>query len=117
MTTDRALGFRLTALSVVLSLVAAALPLGRAQAALVATEQVLTPARIAAQRAQIKTFLQRAEVQARLLGLGVSPAETEARLAGLADEEVARIADQLDRLPAGQGFFETAILAGVFIFI
>ena len=68
-----------------------------AQAGLVSTESVLVPG----QRDRIATILDRADVQSRLEAFGVSPADVKARVAAMADEEVAQLAGQIDSLPAG----------------
>jgi len=67
------------------------------QAAIVATDAALA----AAQRDRVATLLGRADVRAQLEAHGVRPADVQARVAALTDEEVAQLAGQLDRLPAG----------------
>src|SRR5213079_1766024 len=66
-------------------------------AAIVATDAALA----AAQRDRVATLLGRADVRAQLEAHGVRPADVQARVAALTDEEVAQLAGQLDRLPAG----------------
>ena len=68
-----------------------------AQAAVVATDAALA----AAQRERVATLLERGDVRAQLEAHGVRPAEVKARVAALTDEEVAQLAGQLERLPAG----------------
>src|SRR5256885_2804926 len=72
------------------------LPL-RSQAAIVGTNAALA----AAQRDRVSTLLDRADVRAQLEAHGVRPADVKARVAALTDEEVGKLAGQLDRLPAG----------------
>jgi hypothetical protein len=67
------------------------------QAAIVGTDATLA----AAQRDRVATLLDRAEVRAQIEAQGVRRADVEARVAALSDEEVAQLAGQLDRLPAG----------------
>jgi len=80
----------------VVSMTGLALPLP-AQAAVVATDAALA----AAQRERVATLLERGDVRAQLEAHGVRPAEVKARVAALTDEEVAQLAGQLERLPAG----------------
>jgi uncharacterized Fe-S cluster-containing radical SAM superfamily protein len=70
-----------------------------AYAGIVSTETVIT----GADRGQIASFVQRADVQTRLQAMGVNPLEVEARVAALSDQEAALLAAQLDELPAGGG--------------
>ena len=70
-----------------------------AYAGIVSTETVIA----GAERVQIASFVQRADVQTRLQAMGVNPLEVEARVAALSDAEAALLAAQLDELPAGSG--------------
>ena len=98
---------------------AATLPMGFAQAGLVPTDQVITETFGASdERARVEAFLAREDVQEQFAALGVDPAEAALRVAALSDDEVAKIAGQLDQLPAGEGFFVTAaIVAGAILLI
>ena len=53
------------------------------------------------ERDQVRNFLERADVQARMQSLGVDPAAARARVDALGDEEVAALAGRIDELPAG----------------
>jgi len=66
-------------------------------AAIVGTDAALA----ATQRDRVATLLGRADVRAQLEAHGVRPADVQARVAALTDAEVAQLAGQLDRLPAG----------------
>jgi hypothetical protein len=55
----------------------------------------------AAQRDQVNRLLERADVQARLADFGVKASEVKARVAALADDEVAQLVQKIDSLPAG----------------
>jgi len=68
-----------------------------ASAAIIATDQVTA----SAERDRVKSFLDRAEVQARMQALGVNPQAARARVDALSDDEVATLAGRLDQLPAG----------------
>ncbi len=68
-----------------------------ALAGIVSTEQSLA----GADRDRVAALLERPEARERLQALGVSPAEARARVAALSDEEAARLAAEIDALPAG----------------
>lgn len=65
------------------------------------------------ERERVATFLEREEVRAQLAAKGVSLADAKARVAALSDEEVGRLAGQIDSLPAGGDVL--GILLTVFI--
>jgi hypothetical protein len=52
-------------------------------------------------RTRISSLLDRAEVQAQLATYGVSAADVHARVAAMTEEEVARLAANIDNEPAG----------------
>lgn len=62
------------------------------------------------QRQQVDSFLQRGDVQERLTAMGIDPEDAKARVANLSDQEVDRIAQHLDQLPAGGSSVIGAIL-------
>lgn len=66
-------------------------------AGIVATEEV----HATAQRDQVRDFLARADVQARMQAMGVDPGAARDRVEALADDEVAALAGEIERLPAG----------------
>lgn len=68
-----------------------------ASAAIIATDQVAA----SAERDRVKEFLDRAAVRERLQALGVDPAAASARVDALSDQEIATLAGEMDRLPAG----------------
>lgn len=71
-----------------------------AQAALLGTDAVLAPA-TQPERDRIAGMLNRAEVRAQLGAYGVSPADIQARVAALTDDEAAQLAAHIETLPAG----------------
>jgi len=81
-----------------------------AYAGIVGTEAVIT----GVERGQIASVLQRNEVQSRLRAMGVDPAEVQARVAALSDEEAAQLAARLDELPAGGSDF---LMVALIIFL
>jgi len=103
---------RLVASLLVVSIAGMGLPLP-AQAGMVGTDAVVA----SAERDRIVSMLDRAEVRAQLEAFGVSPTDVKARIAALTDVEVAQLAGQIDRLPAGGNGIEVIVSALVLIFI
>ena len=87
------------------------LPIGMAHAGMVTTKTIIeqqapetiTGERAAAPRERIRDLFTRDDVRTEMIALGIEPAEAEARIAALTDQEVADIAGKLDQLPAGEG--------------
>ncbi|MGR7919840.1 PA2779 family protein [Zobellella denitrificans] len=102
----------------ILSLVMGSMPLTvQAQpVALVSTQQLLATEQVNADRERIRELLARTEVRDQLVGLGVEPAEVEARVAALSDSEVRQMAERLDSMPAGANAVVGALLT-VFIIL
>ena len=92
------------------------LGVGTAQGGMVATQDVVAEGEVANDRAQVKAFLARSDVQQQLRSLGVSPAEASERVATLSDSEVQRIAGELEERPAG-ALVGDVISAAVTIFV
>ena len=86
---------------VVLGMLALSLHLPAANAALVGTEAVVSTAQAQQDRERVLHTLNRDDVQAQLVARGVDPAQVQARLESLTDEEVQTLAANLDQLPAG----------------
>ncbi len=87
--------------AVVTGLLALNLHLPAAQAALVGTGAVVQATQAQQERARIHEALNREEVKAKLASLGVDPAQVQARVDALTDEEAQRLAKQMDEMPAG----------------
>jgi hypothetical protein len=96
---------RFIAILMAVALTVGALP-PKALADMIPTDAVAT----AGARDRVALALSRTEVQARLKALGVNPADVQARVAALSDDEVAAIAGRLDALPAGGDGFIGAIV-------
>ena len=82
-----------------------ALPLPT-QAAMVATDKVLG----APERAHLSQWLARDDVRARLGQYGVKPADVQARIAAMSDDEVAQLDGKIDALPAGGDIIGAIVL-------
>ncbi len=86
-------------------------------AALIGTETVLDSIHDQEARDQLKQFLTREDVQAALIAHGIDPMEAKRRINALSDEEVIRIADQIDQLPTGGGAVETLLVIILALFL
>ncbi len=72
-----------------------------AVAGVVSTAEAVAAARGESPRAVVDAALARADVQAKFAELGVDAAAIEGRLAALSDQEVAKLAGQIESAPAG----------------
>jgi hypothetical protein len=81
---------------------------------MVGTEAVVNAAQTQQYRERLLTALNRDDVQAQLLARGVEPAQVQARVDSLTDEEMQTLATNMDQLPAGGDGLVGAL---VFIFI
>ena len=86
---------------VVLGLLALSLHLPAAHAGMIGTEAVVNAAQAQQNRERLHSALSRNDVQARLLARGVDPAQVQARVDSLTDEEMQTLATEMDQLPAG----------------
>jgi predicted neutral ceramidase superfamily lipid hydrolase len=80
---------------------------------MIGSEETLSAAQVDADRATISAWLARAEVRDELVAMGVSPAEVEARVAALGDDEIRDLAGTVGTAPAGAGI----VGALVFVFV
>ena len=97
---------------VVLSLLALNLYLPAAHAGMIGTEAVINAAQTQQYRERLQNALNRDDVKAQLLARGVDPAQVQARVNNLTDEEVQTLATNMDQLPAGGDS-----LLGVLVFV
>jgi hypothetical protein len=99
------------------AMVAAVYPLP-ARAGMIATQTAIdaqgSPERLA-NLDKVRTSLARADVREQLQALGVDPADAAARAASLPDADLARLADGMDKLPAGGDYGFLAIIGVVFL--
>jgi hypothetical protein len=86
---------------VVLGLLALSLHLPAAHAGMIGTEAVANAAQAEQNRERLHSALNRDDVKDQLLARGVDPAQVQARLDSLTDEEVQTLATNMDQLPAG----------------
>ena len=92
-------------------------PCQSAMAAMIETESVVNTDRAQNAREYLKSLLAREDLKSALVSQGIDPGEAEYRLNSLTDEEATRIADQLQELPAGGGFFTTLLIVLFLVFL
>jgi peptidoglycan hydrolase CwlO-like protein len=80
-------------------------PLSTVFAAMVGTEAILTNPDTSEARDQLRSFLDRKEVQSQLTARGIDPAEAKARVDSLSDAEVMQIADKIDHRAGDYGLY------------
>lgn len=100
------------ACALIVSIIGLGMP-SSSMAGIVATDEVRT----SAQRERVTGFLERSEVRDRMQSLGVDPDAARSRVAALSDDEVASLADKIDRLPAGGSELLTAVVVVFLILI
>jgi len=88
-------------------------PVPSVLAAMVGTEAVLVNQDTQNARDQLRSFLNREDVQSQLTLRGIDPAEAKARIDSLSDAEVMQIADKIDQLPAGGSFWGTVLFVTI----
>ncbi len=92
-------------------------PYQSAWAAVISTDATLKVDRGHRTQERLNNYLVREDIKALLASQGIDPREVSARLGSLSDAELERIADTLDQLPAGSGFFETFIIILFLVFL
>jgi hypothetical protein len=103
---------RTIACALIVSIIGVGMPTS-SLAGIVATEEL----HASVKRDQVTSFLERAEVQARMQDLGVDPAAARTRVAALSDDEVAALADRIDQMSAGGSDVLTAVVVVFLILI
>src|SRR6185503_12351402 len=102
---------RLLAVLLIVSLtVPAPMP---AEAAMLSTDAALA----GVDRDRVADFLGRPDVRSLLQSYGVNPDDAKARVAALSDDELARLASEIDRLPAGGDALGTIVWAALVVFL
>ncbi len=86
-------------------------------AAMISTETTIKIDHSQQMRDRINQYLLREDIIALLESRGIDPAEVVARVDSLSDAELEHIADSIDELPAGSGFFETFIIILFLVFL
>ena len=84
-----------------------------AEAAMLSTDVALS----GLERARVVDFLARPDVSSLMQSYGVNPDDAKARVAALSDDEVARLAGEIDRLPAGGDALGTIVWVALVVFL
>jgi hypothetical protein len=92
-------------------------PYQSAMAGMIGTEAVADSERAHNAREYLKTFLAREDVKSALVSQGIDPQEAQSRIDSLTEEEARLVADQLDQMPAGAGFFSTLLIVVFLVFV
>ena len=101
----------------VLILIVLQFPVGVAKASIISTEQIIERTSTKEKRERILALLARKEVRKKLISLGVEPEEAAARIKALSNQEITRVAAEIDKLPAGQGAVGTIVGAILIVFL
>ncbi len=83
-----------------------------AQAGMISVERYVAPGTAGDQRVMVQKFMQRDDVRAQLISLGVDPQAAQARVATLSDAELARATHLIDQPAGGDA---VAVVALVFV--
>ena len=92
-------------------------PCQSAWAAMLNTEAMIHLDRGERLRGRLSHYLLREDIKVILESQGIDPTEVKARIDNLTDAELEQIAEQIDQLPAGSGFFEAFLIVIFLIFV
>jgi hypothetical protein len=106
---------RMTSRLLIATILSFALPLQSTYAVMVTTDQAAQSVQSRSERERISTFLDRKDVRNEMQAQGIDANATKARVAALTDEEVHKIAGNMDKLPAGGDGGVLEILLTVFV--
>jgi hypothetical protein len=107
-------GFHWLRTTLAIALLAVSVLVPTANAGMVSTDALAQQQTVEDARSRIQAALDRDDVRAQLLALGVDPADAQARVAALTDAEAQQLAAEMDQLPAGGA---SVIGAAVFVFL
>ena len=102
---------------VTLSMVLMSMPVQTVYAAMVRTETVLNIVQAQNLRDNLRSFIERQDVQKVISAQGINLQEAKARVDCLSDTEIMQIVDQMDQLPAGGDGLGTLVGAALIIFL
>lgn len=77
------------------------LGMSQASAAVFSSEQVIANQQFNFNKQQVLSYVDSAEVQNKLIELGVSPADAKQRIANMTAEELSALNSQMNEMPAG----------------
>ena len=90
---------------------------GTAGAGIVSSDQLITAQQLQLDRQQLKTWMAREDVRDQLIDLGVDVDSAIVRVDGMTNQEVQQLSANMNEMPAGGGFIETAVLALLILII
>ena len=102
---------------VTLSMVLMSMPVQTVYAAMVRTETVLNIVQAQNLRDNLRSFIERQDVQKVIRAQGINLQEAKARVDCLSDAEIMQIVDQMDQLPAGGDGLGALVGAALIIFL
>ena len=88
-----------------------------AWAVMIDTESVTSIDQGQSPREYLNSLLAREEIRAALISHGIDPQEAQNRIDNLSDDEIAKLVDEIDQLPAGGGFFEAFLIVVFLVFV
>lgn len=77
------------------------LSIGQATAGVFSSDQVIANQQHQYNKQQVLSFVDNAEVQNKLIELGVSPAEAKQRIANMTNQELEALNNEINDMPAG----------------
>jgi hypothetical protein len=75
--------------------------IGQATAGVFSSDQVIANQQHQYNKQQVLSFVDSAEVQSKLIELGVSPAEAKQRIANMTNQELDALNNEINEMPAG----------------
>jgi len=106
---------RMTSRLLIAAVLSLSVPLQSTYAVTVATNQAAPSIQSQSERERISTFLDREDVRKEMQAQGIDANATKARVAALTDEEVHKIAGNMDKLPAGGDGGVLEVLLTIFV--
>ena len=86
-------------------------------AAMVSNQQLLSQAEHNVTVKQVLATLDRSDVQKKLISLGVDPEAAKARVSKMNDQELAKLAQGMDKMPAGSGILGLVVVVFIVLVI
>ena len=90
---------------------------GVANAGILSSSDIVTAEQVQLDRAQLKSLFARADVQDKLIAMGVDVAAAQLRVDTMSEQEIQQMAASMDEMPAGAGFVETLVLAFLILIV
>jgi hypothetical protein len=108
---------KLVSVFLTISMLFLTLPHQAVFAAIISTEAMIESIKVQETRHFLNNRLSSSDVRKALVAQGIDPMEVKAKIDGLTDEEIARIADQFEHFPAGAGAVAAIVHISVIILL